>query len=88
MELVVLVWHSVPIVAGVVRSVATVFAVGVGSTVVVVAIGSSTAGMAWTVGMAGCCICVGDGLGGRAVCLTCICPCLCLWGSSHSLASW
>ena len=38
-----LVWHSVLIVVGVVRLVATISAVRVGSTVVVVAIGRSTA---------------------------------------------
>ena len=83
-----LVWHWLPSLVGVVCSVATVVAVCVVAMVGAVAKTGSMVGMAKAVGKAVCCIDVESGLGEMAVCLTCICLCLCPWEVSHFWLSW
>ena len=68
--------------------VATVVDVAVPAMVAVVATGDSMVGCGMVAGMVGCQIVLGFGWVGMAGGLTCICPCLCLWGSCHSGVVW
>ena len=68
--------------------VATVVDVAVPAMVAVAATGDLMVGCGMVAGMVGCQTVLGFGWVGMAVGLTCICPCLCLWGSCHSGVVW